>query len=172
VNQPADTPSPDPVAPPPAADVFEIPDRNGWRTLELPKIGLALQIPAQVKITESGRITGNTPQAGPYIGLELPSGRDVQIDALSAELDDSRQIAEQRARAGELAILHASDDALVTQPEGVEGCTISSCATAGDQRLCAVTGRRTVHGSNDPPSYPTLGDCSTLLGIMRSIEPR
>lgn len=155
-----------PPGPPPDPNVFAIPDPQAWPETVLPRAGVALRIPPDARITESGRF-GPGPQEGPYVGLLLPSGRDVQIDASPADLEYSTEDA--RAHPHTIGILHEADGELVTQPLEVNGCTVMACREVQGRDVCAITGGVSVLGV-EGTTYPTLRDCGVMVAIMRSLR--
>ena len=155
-----------PPGPPPDPNVFAIPDPQGWPETTLPGAGVALRLPPDARITESGRF-GPGPQEGPYVGLALPSGREVQIDASGADIEYSTEDA--RAHPHTLGILHEADDELVTRPFEENGCTVMACRNVEGRDVCAITGAVSVLGV-EGRTYPTLRDCGVMIAIMRSLR--
>ncbi len=155
-----------PLAPP---GVFAIPDPASGAPTELPRAGVRLRLSPGVRVSESGRFASG-PQAGPYIGLVLPGGREVQVDALDADVEWSRQEAARQAESGQTTVLHSAPSELVTQPPGIDGCRVSVCRAFGAGQLCASTGALSVLGQ-EGTTYPPLRDCGILVAVVRSIEP-
>jgi hypothetical protein len=147
-------------------------DTSAWPVTKLPKAGVSLRIPKGVTITESGTL--KMEPKGPYIGLTLASGyADVQIDTSSGEIADSTETAKQAEAAGEVKILVSTKDALVRQSTKENGCYVVACKTVGATPLCVSAGKKSILGANgsEKVSWPTLGDCASLLAIVRSLEP-
>ena len=158
-----------PSGPPPDPAVFAPEEGDTWPVVELPRAGIRLRVAPDAQITESGRFSSG-PQAGPYVGVLLPGGLDVQIDGLDADVEWSRQDAVARAAAGELSILHSEANELVTQPAEVDGCRVTVCRALQAGQVCASKGSVSVYGQ-EGVRYPTLRDCGVLLSMVRSIAP-
>lgn len=63
-------------------------DAKAWPVTKLPAAGLALRLPDGVKVSESGKLAMEP--VGPYVGLILASGYDLQIDTSGGSLEEPR----------------------------------------------------------------------------------